>query len=240
MDRSVKGRGKASTEDGHDVPDLLDLPQQELTPRVRAALDPLMAELAALRQEVGSSRSRLAELERLVDQDVLLASVSNRRAFLRHLERTIKQIGRYGTAASLVYFDVNGLKTINDRFGHASGDAALLHVGEALQAETRGSDLVGRLGGDEFGVVLVHTDQTIAHAKAARLAAMITAHELICDGELVPVSVAYGVHRLQPGQSPDDALADADRAMYEQKKSGTVAATAQPRPPAPPTAGATR
>ncbi len=240
MVRSVKGRGKASTRDGHDVPDLLDLPQQELTPRVRAALGPLMAELAALRQEVGSSRSRLAELERLVDQDVLLVSVSNRRAFLRHLERTIKQIGRYGTAASLVYFDVNGLKTINDRFGHASGDAALLHVADALQAETRGSDVVGRLGGDEFGVVLVYVDETIAHVKASRLAAMITARELVCDDERVPVSVAYGVHRLQPEQSPDDALAAADRAMYAQKKSSTAGTTPQSMPLASPAAGAMR
>ena len=133
---------------------------------------------------------------------------------------------------------MNGLKTINDRFGHASGDAALLHVADALQAETRGSDVVGRLGGDEFGVVLVHTDETIARAKASRLAATITARALMCDAERVPVSVAYGVHRLQPEQSPADALAAADQEMYQQKNAAT--AGAQPQPPASSAAGATR
>ena len=126
---------------------LLGLPEEDLTPNVRAALCRLVEEVAALRQELGGTQSRLAELERLANEDAL-APISNRRAFLRDLTRAIGYVERYGAACTLLYFDLDGLKAINDTFGHAAGDAALIHVAEVLLAQTRSSDVVGRLGGD--------------------------------------------------------------------------------------------
>ena len=72
-------------------------------------------------------------------------------AFLRSLARIIAYVGRYGAACSLLYFDVDGLKSINDTHGHAAGDAALVHIADLLRSSIRTSDVVGRLGGDEFG-----------------------------------------------------------------------------------------
>src|SRR4051794_32728089 len=103
-------------------------------------------EIEALRQEVAELRRRLAAAGKLADVDAL-APVLNRRAFLRELERALDYLSRYGGQACLLYFDLDGFKGVNDRFGHAAGDEALKAVASRLLARVRRSDLVGRLGG---------------------------------------------------------------------------------------------
>jgi diguanylate cyclase (GGDEF)-like protein len=216
-------RGSATVMDestdtgGDDAVGLLGLPEQELTPKVRSALGHLIDEVAELRHELVTTQRRLLELERLADEDAL-APISNRRAFLRDLARTIKSVERYGAACSLLYFDVNGLKTINDTHGHAAGDAALIHVADILRLHTRTSDVVGRLGGDEFGVLLARANEAIATNKAGQLAQVVAGARFAWDGRTVPISVAFGAHGLSPGEDPQEALAAADRAMYRQKR----------------------
>ena len=218
----------AAPDGGADDPvGLLGLPEQELTPKVRSALGHLIDEVAELRHELATTHRRLVELERLADEDSL-APISNRRAFLRDLARAISYVERYGAACSLLYFDVNGLKTINDTHGHAAGDAALLHVANALRINTRTSDVVGRLGGDEFGVLLGRANEVIATNKAHQLAQLVTAARFTWDGKTVPISVAFGAHRLSPGEDPQEALAAADRAMYRQKRARARSAPSRP------------
>lgn len=200
-----------------DAVRLLGLDEEELSPRVRAVLLRLLDELSGVREQLGVSLARLAEAERQADEDSL-APVSNRRAFLRHLARTIGYVERYGAASSLLYFDLNGLKWINDNHGHAAGDAALIHVAHVLRTHTRSSDVVGRLGGDEFGVVLTQADGDAAARKATVLAAAVASNELVWQDRVIPVGVAYGAHRLCPKEDPQEALAAADRAMYAQKR----------------------
>ena len=89
---------------------------------------------------------------------------------MRELTRYIAFTGRYNTPASLIYFDLNHLKKINDTYGHAAGDAVLQHFADMLLAHVRDSDCVGRLGGDEFGVLLTHANQEQALKKADVLA----------------------------------------------------------------------
>jgi diguanylate cyclase (GGDEF)-like protein len=208
-----------STAGVEDAVSLLGLPEQELTPSVRSALRHLIEEFADLRHELGVTQNRLAELERLADEDSL-APIRNRRAFLRDLARTIGHVERYGTPFSLLYFDVNGLKEINDRFGHAAGDAALLHVAELLTAQTRSSDVVGRLGGDEFGVLLALADEAAALKKAHWLAEAVAGADFRWEGVPIPMSMAYGAYCLMPREDAQLALAAADRAMYRQKREG--------------------
>jgi diguanylate cyclase (GGDEF)-like protein len=222
-----RAAGSSITGGTDDVVSLLGLPEKDLTPSVRAALRHLIEEVAALRQELGFTRSRVADLERLADEDAL-APVSNRRAFLRDLARTIGYVGRYGAACSLLYFDLDGLKAINDTFGHAAGDAALIHVAEALLAHTRSSDVIGRLGGDEFGVLLTRADEATAHSKAERLSGAVALTRLSWKGETIPVSVAFGAHRLVAGEEPQVALAAADRAMYRHKRNRGAASPVAP------------
>jgi diguanylate cyclase (GGDEF)-like protein len=201
-----------------DVATVMGIPESELTPKVRKALQQLMAEVYSLRQELEEARQRVGYLEQLADQDSL-APVLNRRAFVRELSRMAAFEERYGAAGAVLYFDVNGLKAINDTHGHAAGDAVLKRVCEVLLRDTRASDVVGRLGGDEFGVILAQSPLPAAAEKADRLAAAIAAEEVVWEGTPLRVTVAYGTHALSGDQQADDALKAADRAMYAHKRS---------------------
>jgi diguanylate cyclase (GGDEF)-like protein len=212
-----KARPGSATAATEDPVSLLGLPEQDLTPSARVALRHLIEEVARISEELVQADARLAELERLANEDSL-APISNRRAFLRDLARTAGYVERYGAPCSLLYFDVNGLKAINDTFGHAAGDAALIHLAEVLLSQTRSSDVVGRLGGDEFGVLLARADEAGALRKAERLADAVARAQFVWKGTIIPMSVAYGAHRLGPGEDPQVALAAADRAMYRHKQ----------------------
>jgi diguanylate cyclase (GGDEF)-like protein len=205
----------------------LGLGEADLTPQVQAALTTLLGEIDELRKEVGRLRARLFEAEALADQDPL-TPLLNRRAFVRELGRVIAFIQRYGGPASLIYFDLDGFKAVNDQFGHAAGDMALGAVAERLAANVRESDVVGRLGGDEFGVILVHADLATAAAKAAVLAESIQSAPAHCGDWLVPLKISYGVGKIVPGLGAEQALAAADAAMYARKRAGCTAALAAP------------
>jgi diguanylate cyclase (GGDEF)-like protein len=202
---------------------VLGIPENEFTPRVRDAIMGLMGEVDTLRRELTQTRSRLDEVEKKADQDGMLPLL-NRRAFVRELTRYIAFTGRYNTPAALIYFDLNHLKKTNDELGHAAGDAVLAHFADVLQAHVRDSDCVGRLGGDEFGVLLSHANQDQALKKADGLAEALKNSPTLWNGHSIPVSFAYGAFELQSGDNPDLAMARADQAMYAQKKSQRAAA----------------
>ncbi len=196
---------------------VLGIPEAEFTPRVREAVMGLMQEVDSLRRELAETKSRLDEVEKAADQDGMLPLL-NRRAFVRELTRYISLADRYKTPASLIYFDLNFMKQTNDTLGHAAGDAVLTHFAQVLTAHTRDSDCVGRLGGDEFGVLLSHAEQDKALKKADALAAALEASPTVWNGNTIPVSFAYGAFELKPGDSPDTAIARADQTMYAHKK----------------------
>jgi diguanylate cyclase (GGDEF)-like protein len=197
--------------------DLPGVSEETLSPELREAVARLAAERDRLRDELGKARSRIASLERLADEDAL-TPVANRRAFVRHLTRTIAFRHRYGVPASVVYFDINNMKQINDSHGHPAGDAALRHIATVLRDNIRSSDIVGRLGGDEFGVILAQTDEAQAHDKAAALAEAIAGAPLRWADVTLPLSAAYGVYTFSGTDDPQHAIEAADRAMYQQKR----------------------
>jgi len=202
---------------------VLGIPEAEFTPKVRDAIMGLMSEVDSLRRELAQTRAKLDEAEKTADQDGMLP-VLNRRAFVRELTRTIAVTDRYNTPASLIYFDLNHLKKTNDTHGHAAGDMVLAHFASVLTANVRDSDCVGRLGGDEFGVLLSHANHIQALKKADRLAATLQASPIQWNGNTIPVSFAYGAFELTSGDNPDVAMARADQAMYEQKRASRNAA----------------
>ncbi len=193
-----------------DVISIMGIPEAELTPKVRSAIMTLLQEVDRLRQDVEDGKKRVAFLEKLADQDTLVP-IANRRAFVRELSRMIAFAERYSTPSSVLYFDINGLKIINDNLGHAAGDAAIRHVAAVLTGSIRESDIVGRLGGDEFGVLLTNAPQAAAVEKAAILASKIEAVPFEWDGKHVPLHVAYGAYSFTGGE-------EADKAMYERKQ----------------------
>jgi diguanylate cyclase (GGDEF)-like protein len=200
-----------------DTAEFLGVPEPEMTPAVKAALQTLLTELDDLRGEVGRLKARLSEAESLADRDAL-TPLLNRRAFVRELGRIRTFAQRYGAPASLVYFDLDGFKAINDRYGHAAGDAALLAVAERLIANVRESDLIGRMGGDEFAIVLVQADRATAEAKAASLAAAIEREPLRFGEWTAPVHLSYGVAEIAADADAETLIATADAAMFTSKR----------------------
>lgn len=203
--------------------EVLGLSEAELTPAVQSALAALMVELQALRGEAQRLKARLAAAEAAADADPL-TSARNRRAFVRELGRALAHARRYGVSASLLYFDLDELKSLNDRFGHAAGDAALQAVADRLASHVRGADVVGRMGGDEFAVLLVQSDLATAEAKAATLARLVSAEPVRAGEQMVRVRVSCGACQIDPAKDPETLIAEADAAMFAMKRTRGEAA----------------
>ena len=195
----------------------LGLGEADLTPAVLVAMKTLLTEVAELRGEVSRLKARLVEVEGLADRDAL-TPLLNRRAFVRELSRVRTFSQRYGSPASLVYFDVDGFKGVNDRYGHAAGDACLHAVSDRLTSNVRESDIVGRMGGDEFAVILVQTDAATAAAKAAGLAEAIGRTPVQFGDRSAPLHVSYGVREISADMDPETLIAEADAAMFAHKR----------------------
>jgi len=174
------------------------------------------AEIERLREKIASLEDRVRQLDALAHQDALVP-VPNRRGFLRELDALIGRVSRYGESAAMLFVDIDGLKRINDSFGHKAGDEALVQVATVLANGVRKSDCVARLGGDEFGVLLAHASQDSATETAQRLTALIDAHDSHCDGNRLPLGVAIGITMICANDSADAVIARADRAMYARK-----------------------
>jgi diguanylate cyclase (GGDEF)-like protein len=214
---SVDAASSATSAAPVDQATFLGLTETELSPNVRAALTALLDEVRSLRDELDRTRKRISHLERVADEDAMLP-IANRRAFVRELTRLISFSERYGSPGSVLYFDLNGMKQINDRFGHPAGDAALRHFATLLVNNVRDSDVVGRLGGDEFGVILAQADVAQAQDKANQLLSVIGTSPLIWESHEIQLSCAVGLHEFHGQQSADDALSQADASMYQAKR----------------------
>ena len=194
-------------------------------------------EIDAMRNELAGLLSRLidqnAELERLATTDGL-TGLANRRRLFERLEQEMYRARRYGTALSLVMFDIDHFKRVNDRWGHAAGDQVLREIARETHQLLRKTDRAGRYGGEEFVVLLPETDLAEAILTAHRLHQQIS--ETVITPELgVPVSVTIsaGVATLAPAESGEALIHRADQALYRAKQGGRdrVEAAAAPVDP---------
>jgi diguanylate cyclase (GGDEF)-like protein len=175
----------------------------------------LLAEIERLKADLLQAEWKIAELTARAELDPLL-DILNRRGFERELARSISYVKRYGTAAALVFIDLDGFKAINDEYGHAAGDALLKAVARELTAHVRGSDVVARLGGDEFAVLLWNVSETQAAAKARELEMTIAAAR--AGDAQYSVGASAGVVPLSGNATPGAISDAADKAMYARKR----------------------
>jgi diguanylate cyclase (GGDEF)-like protein len=176
----------------------------------------LLAENERLKRELAVARARIGELEARADIDPLL-DILNRRGFERELKRALAHVKRYGTQAALMFVDLDGFKGINDRYGHGAGDALLKAVARELIGHVRASDIVGRIGGDEFGVIVWRLEEPQAITKARELEGAIASVGVAHGRSQVRVAASIGVAPLVEDSSPADMIAAADQAMYARK-----------------------
>jgi len=218
----LRGRSREPDPGRHvaDSASIMGIPEEELTPRVRDALMRLMGEVDQLRRDMSQIQERLRKSEQLADRDPLIP-VLNRRAFVRELSRIVAYARRYDEPAGLVYFDLDNFKSVNDAHGHAAGDAVLHHLADLILANVRETDILGRLGGDELGLILARADEDTAKTKAAQLADLVRNRPLAYGDTKISLSISVGAVSFTGEDGPDEALARADRAMYEAKRKGS-------------------
>lgn len=177
----------------------------------------LNAEIERLRAEVETLRLRAEAAEAAADHDVLTPAL-NRRGFVSVMQRTIAYCRRHDVPATLLYLDLDGFKGVNDRLGHAAGDAALVKVAELMLANLRESDAVGRLGGDEFALLMLNAGLDEGRAKARQLAETLEAEPFAWEGQTAPLGGSFGVRAWDGHADPEVWLAEADAAMWVRKK----------------------
>lgn len=172
----------------------------------------------ALRRENRVLKIAVAELERVSERDTL-TPLFNRRYFLTAIHHRIARFERHAERAAVVFVDVNQLKYINDSFGHAAGDFALMEIAKRLAESIRATDVAARIGGDEFGLILDQSSEEGARAQTNRLGEVLSASPALYDGHEIPLSACFGIAMLQTGMTESDILAAADRDMYRSKQS---------------------
>ena len=177
----------------------------------------LAAEVDALKAQLNAERARNAELETRVDEDPL-TGLLNRRGFLKALERSLAYARRYRASAALLFLDLDGFKAVNDKHGHAAGDWVLGRVGRMIAGAVRASDVAGRVGGDEFTVILWNLDEAQARTKARALEALIADSDFSQNGRRYALGLSAGFTMLADSDTSEAVLARADQAMYARKR----------------------
>lgn len=149
-----------------------------------------------------------------------LTGLANRRYFRTEMEKAFAE-ARGGQSLALAVLDIDHFKHINDRFGHPAGDRVLSAVGGVLRAQVSAPAMPGRIGGEEFALLLPGHDRQAALEVAERLRAALQALQMEEQGEPIPVTGSFGVTCLQAGDAAADELySRADGALYEAKRSG--------------------
>jgi diguanylate cyclase (GGDEF)-like protein len=196
---------------------MLGIPDEEMTPAVHLALSALFEKVDDLNRELSRTKESLAEIEQLVDVDCL-APIPNRRAFMRRLSWSITMQERYNHPSTILYFDINDFKQINDQYGHSAGDLAIRHISQILSGTMRESDFLARIGGDEFAVIMYYAEEEGATKRGIKILEKLQKTPFIFNGQPMHISASFGHYSLKSGDDAESALSSADMSMYVDKR----------------------
>jgi diguanylate cyclase (GGDEF)-like protein len=150
-----------------------------------------------------------------------LTEVHNKRYFHEQLDREASRSRRYERTFSLVVFDLDHFKQVNDTHGHLAGDAVLRQLAQIVRANVRRDDTLARIGGEEFGLILPEVGIDGARALAEKIRVAVEDATFRFEGQTIPVTVSLGVAQWGAGVDEGDALVrKADAALYEAKRGG--------------------
>ena len=187
-------------------------------------LDRLRTELDGIRQALDVKQKELqavvAQAEEVSHTDAL-TYLPNRKSMISELQRQVTYAERYGTPLSVSMIDVDNFKDINDTFGHTVGDQVLRYIASEMRDRIRQPDVIGRLGGDEFLVVLPNSPVNAAAEQATRLCQQVAGAPVIAGKEIITVGLSIGITQYQPNTDDWHTLLErADQAMYQAKRNG--------------------
>jgi diguanylate cyclase (GGDEF)-like protein len=160
-----------------------------------------------------------------------LTDLANRRRFMDVLRQEVARARRFDLPLALVLFDLDHFKQINDRYGHQAGDEVLREAADVIRGRVRETDLPGRVGGEEFAVILTGTDLHGAAALAENLRADLPALVHVGGSTDWRVTASFGVAELGPSDGTEELIAAADRALYRAKAEGRDRVSAEPLAP---------
>ena len=172
-----------------------------------------------VRRALAAAAEARRQLEQKASSDEM-TGLSNRRAFMAALDRSVARSADGRKELAYAIFDIDRFKSINDTYGHAVGDAVIAEVARRALAAFRARDLVGRIGGEEFGVILPAANRTEAMDACARMRAAIEAKPITIGREAIPVTVSIGVAQLRVQEDTASLMARADEALYLAKNGG--------------------
>lgn len=179
-----------------------------------------LAYYAAIERDLTEYKRLQSRLENMANTDSL-TGLSNRQAFLHRAEKEFNRARRYAHPLSAVMIDVDHFKSINDRFGHAIGDVVLREVSTICQCSLRGSDFLGRIGGEEFVLLLPDTPQSNAVFVAERMREQLAKSVIDVEGLALTITASFGVASLCDADINFNSILErADEAMYHAKHDG--------------------
>lgn len=174
----------------------------------------------AVKEDVTERKQKESDLRRQATTDPLTGCM-NRRALIDSMTLELQRIKRHNRDSCFMMLDIDHFKRVNDEYGHAAGDVVLKHFCTLATAALRKVDLLGRIGGEEFGILLLETNLEGGVELAERLRAALEASTVHTDGITISITVSIGVAALNPDdRDPDQVLARADQALYRAKTKG--------------------
>lgn len=192
---------------------LRDLPDGLKTGQENALLERVLVYAAEAEQKLAEREEHIAYLQDLSLTDEL-TGLFNRRGFVENFSRALAGAKRYGHEGMLLYCDLDNFKAVNDRFGHATGDAMLRHAARVLKDSVREIDIVGRLGGDEFAVALIQSSWRNGTKRARTIQYRLESGDFNFENVAIPMRVSIGCEPFGPDDLIDDLISRADMAMY--------------------------
>ena len=181
--------------------------------------DSLMSKLEEYHKEIIRLNTELKVVKQEATLD-FLTSLANRRSFDRALNDLIKDFNDKKIPFTLILLDLDNFKQINDKFGHPAGDLVLKEVSNLLRTYLRANTIIGRLGGEEFGIILPNVTLENGKNVAERIRNVIENHEIKYDGKVIKISASLGVTQVKEGDTIDTLYRRVDEALYQAKRDG--------------------
>lgn len=201
----------------NDVFTVLDIPADEVSPKVQETLNLIMGEYDRMREELEHARAHILYLEELSESHTYMP-VINRRGLHRELSRLLTLGARAGVVNTFVCFHVRNIEDIRRKFGHGAAEAGLTWAAETLGQHSRDTDVVGSLGGHDFGLILTLADSDDAAEKAAEIAQALEKGSFPWDGERLSLKTAHGLHSFDIGDTAETVMQKADDDLLNRER----------------------
>ncbi|KJV05849.1 GGDEF domain-containing protein [Methylocucumis oryzae] len=193
--------------------------EQAQREQTQKQLDELSQKIKSMESETSDLKSKLQTASTHAMRDPL-TDLPNRFAYDERLTIEITRWQRYHTPLSLIVWDIDFFKKVNDQYGHQAGDKVLIHVAKQFTENARKADFTARFGGEEFTMLLPHTNKQSAFKLAHKLRYLIEQSRININGELLAVTVSCGITQFIDGDTHEAAFARADQALYRAKEQG--------------------